>query len=287
MQFNEYLGFVKAMDEFRGMKLVHKEGELSQAISIVVDFDKTKHLTDMSIKRRKVVRDRLIEKEREQDEVERKKREQLELRKRIELEKLEAEKQKEAEKQQQREARRKEKQLKKLKEKECQDYQSKIVEEEKKLLKAQRKLEAIRLLEALIARIKIKAEGPGGASKSATKQTETGKKAPHDLRNKLLTKYKNAHEGDVQKRRDKIQKARAGQVILTDLLSGDGNRSPSIDSISSDDDVFENDKKKKRKKKKRSSSTSSTSSSSSSSSSSSGKSTSKAATKKGKLLLTV
>lgn len=245
------------MDEFRGMKLVHKEGEFSQAINIIVDFDKTKHLSDASIKRRKVVRDRLIEKEREVEEEERKKREQLELKKRIEQEKIEAEKRKEAEKQMQREARRKEKQLKKLKEKECMDFQSKIIAEEKKLLQAQRKLESIRLLEALFARIQLKTKN--------TVQVNDRKadvKPPRDLRDKLVTKYKNAHEGEFKKRMDKVRKAREGKVILTDLLAGDGKRSPSIDSISSDDSLFDESKKKK-KKKKRSSSTSSSSSSSS------------------------
>lgn len=260
IQFNEYLGFVKAMDEFRGMKLVHKEGELSQAINVIVDFDKTKHLSDLSIKRRKVVRDRLMEKEREVDEVERKKQEQLELKKRIELEKIAEQKRKEAEKQEQREARRKEKQLKKLKEKECMDFQSKIVAEEKKLLQAQRKLESIRLLEALFARIQMKNKDvPSVNERSDRNATE---KPPRDLRDKLLSKYKNAHEGELKKRQDKVQKAREGKVILTDLLTADGKRSPSIDSISSDDSVL--NRKAKKKKKKRSSSTSSSSSSSSS-----------------------
>lgn len=281
VQFNEYLGFVKAMDEFRGMKLVHKEAELSQAINIIVDFDKTKHLSDVSIKRRKVVRERLMEKEREVDEEERKKREQVELKKRIELEKVEELKRKEALKQQEREARRKEKQLKKLKEKECLDYQSKIVEEEKKLLLAQRKLESIRLLEALFARIQLKAKSAGVASEPARQVTN---KPPRDLREKLLTKYKNAHQGEMEKRQDKVRKAREGKVILTDLLA-DGKRSPSIDSISSDDSLFgEGKKKQKKKKKKRSSSTSSSSSSSSASSKSSKGSTKVANNKQGKII---
>lgn len=275
VQFSEYLGFVKAMDEFRGMKLVHKEGELSQAINIVVEFDKTKHLSDLSIKRRKVVRDRLIEKERELEEEERKKREKLELKKRIEMEKVEELKRKEAEKQQQREARRKEKQLKRLKEKECLDFQSKIVEEEKKLLRAQRKLESIRLLEALFARVELKTKDMVVATKSNDKP-----KPPRDLRDKLLTKYKTAHQGEFKKRQDKVRKAREGKIILTDLLN-DGKRSPSIDSISSDDLFEENQKKnKKKKKKKRSSSTSSSSTTSSSSSSTASKDSPKV--KKGK-----
>lgn len=72
MQFLEYVGFVKAMDEFRGMKLVRKEGDKSLAVSISVDFDHTKHLSDAAIKKRKVVRDRLIAVERDKEEQEKK-----------------------------------------------------------------------------------------------------------------------------------------------------------------------------------------------------------------------
>lgn len=72
VQFSEYVGFVKAMDEFRGMKLVHKEVDKNLAVSIAVDFDRTKHLSDSSIKKRKVVRDRLIAADREKEELEKK-----------------------------------------------------------------------------------------------------------------------------------------------------------------------------------------------------------------------
>lgn len=61
------------MDEFRGMKLVRKEVDKLLAINIQVTFDKTKHLSDSSIKRRKVIRDRLIDKDREKAEEEEKK----------------------------------------------------------------------------------------------------------------------------------------------------------------------------------------------------------------------
>lgn len=59
------------------------------------------------------------------------------------------------EKQRQREEKRKEKHLKKIREQEQQQLTSKIRSEEKKLLIAQRKLESIRVLEALFDRIKV------------------------------------------------------------------------------------------------------------------------------------
>lgn len=61
----------------------------------------------------------------------------------------------EYEKQSQREEKRKEKHLKKIREQEQQQLSSKIRSEEKKLLIAQRKLESIRVLEALFDRIKV------------------------------------------------------------------------------------------------------------------------------------
>lgn len=62
---------------------------------------------------------------------------------------------KELDRQRLREEQRKEKHLKKLREKEEHEMTSKIRSEEKKLLIAQRKLESIRVLEALFDRIKV------------------------------------------------------------------------------------------------------------------------------------
>lgn len=57
--------------------------------------------------------------------------------------------------QRQREDKRKEKHLKKIREQEQQEFNQKIRSEEKKLLVAQRKLEGIRVLEALFDRLKV------------------------------------------------------------------------------------------------------------------------------------
>lgn len=73
MQFTEYGSFVRCMDEFRGMKLVRKEVDKLLAVNLHVSFDKSKHLSDSSVKRRKVIRDRLIDKDREKAEEEEKK----------------------------------------------------------------------------------------------------------------------------------------------------------------------------------------------------------------------
>lgn len=73
VQFSEYGSFVRAMDEFRSMKLVRKEVDKHVAVNIQVTFDTSKHLSEISIKRRKVIRDRLIDKDRERAEEEEKK----------------------------------------------------------------------------------------------------------------------------------------------------------------------------------------------------------------------
>lgn len=69
VQFKDYVGFTRAMDAFRGMKLLRKEGnDNAQTVNIKVDFDRTKHLCDASIRRRQIVRDRLILKDQEREE---------------------------------------------------------------------------------------------------------------------------------------------------------------------------------------------------------------------------
>lgn len=60
------------MDEFRGMKLVRKEGDKNLAVSLSVDFDRTKHLGDASIKRRKILRDRFVARDRAKEQEEQK-----------------------------------------------------------------------------------------------------------------------------------------------------------------------------------------------------------------------
>lgn len=61
VQFSEYVAFVRAMDAFRGMKLAKKNrNREGTAVTIRVDFDKTKHLSDASVKRRSIVRERLV-----------------------------------------------------------------------------------------------------------------------------------------------------------------------------------------------------------------------------------
>merc|ERR1712141_448506 len=92
IQYKEYIGFVKAMNSLKGMKLFNKdrhEEQRSWAANIKVDFDKTKHLSDAYIKKRQQERDKLIDKEREKEESERRRKELDEMKREQELRQME------------------------------------------------------------------------------------------------------------------------------------------------------------------------------------------------------
>lgn len=84
VQFKDYMGFTKTMDAFRDMKLVHKSDDGIFEINIKVDFDKFKHLSDASIRRREIVRDRLVKKAREKEEKEKAEFEEKKLKETVE-----------------------------------------------------------------------------------------------------------------------------------------------------------------------------------------------------------
>lgn len=93
------------------------------------------------------------------------------------------------------------------------------------------------------------------SSKSDSTRTNSNALAENDLRHKLINKLKKAQENDVKKYSKNLNKAKT-------LLSRDPkDRSPSINTISSDDSVLDNiiDDKKKSKLKRNTSSSSSAS----------------------------
>lgn len=69
IQFYDYSSFIKAMEAFRGMKLVCKQGKTAHMVDIKVDCDKTKHMSLGFIKRRQIIRDRLRELDAENKEL--------------------------------------------------------------------------------------------------------------------------------------------------------------------------------------------------------------------------
>ncbi|GLV31793.1 Xe7 [Carabus blaptoides fortunei] len=243
VQFKDYVGFTKTMDAFRGMKLLHKDIDKAETISIAVDFDKTKHLSDSSIRRRQIVRERLITKDRDREEKEKQEKEKLtkeeQSRRQNEIEQKEAKERR----QRDREERRKARHFAQLKLKETEELKKKIAKEERKLLKAQRKLEAIRLIGELFSRIKIKKEKDDAIKSDIDKNS-------HDE----ITKMKHLRERKVKEQRDKLHKALEGRVVLNSILGDGKTENSSTDSTSdsnSDKESKSKHKKKKSKKKKK------------------------------------
>ncbi|KAK4880898.1 hypothetical protein RN001_004217 [Aquatica leii] len=190
VQFKDYIGFSKAMDALRGMKLLHKDDDETLGVNIIVDYDRTKHLSEASIRRREIVRDRLVKKDKIKEEHKRLEKEKEDRIKEAERKKKSDEKAAKEQRRRKREEKRKAKILAKLKVNSADEINDKIAKEEKKLLKAQRKLEAIRLVEALFQRIK-------------------------------LTRMKSISELEVHQQKENLNKTVEGRVILKSLLSGD------------------------------------------------------------------
>ncbi|CAG5865469.1 unnamed protein product [Menidia menidia] len=166
VQYQEYCGFTKAMDTMRGMKLMLK-GEDGKAVAcnIKVTFDTSKHLSELSIKRRSLERLKLQELEKQREEQKRREKEEEERRKeeeRKQREKEEEEKERRKEerirkreqKLREKEEKKNLKKVRRQQEEEQKKLQMKIAMEERRLLLAQRNLESIRLIAELLARAK-------------------------------------------------------------------------------------------------------------------------------------
>lgn len=158
IQYVEYMDFVRAMDALRGMKLLKKEGEKAFTAAIKIDFDKTKHMSDSSVAHREFERKRLIAQDTLAAERLRRKEEAEEKRREEQKKKEEADAASKENRRRKREEKRKRKVLTKFRKKEEDKVSMKIAREGQKLIKAQRQLESIRLLDELFDRIKIKVE---------------------------------------------------------------------------------------------------------------------------------
>ncbi|KAF7709959.1 hypothetical protein HF521_016809 [Silurus meridionalis] len=166
VQYDDHTGFVKAMSSLRGMKLLYKgEDGKAMACPIKVSFDTTKHLSDLSLKKRHQERMKLQELEKQREEQKRREKEEEERRKeeerkQRELEEEEKEKRREEklrkreQKLKEREEKKNQKKVKKQQEEEQKKLHQKIAMEERKLLLAQRNLQSIRLIAELLSRAK-------------------------------------------------------------------------------------------------------------------------------------
>lgn len=178
MQYREYAGFARAMAALRGTKLMFK-GEDGKAVAcnIKVSFDATKHLSDASVRRRQLERQKLRELEAQREEQKRREREAEERRRAEERERREAEQRererRRGEKLRRRELRRERRRRRRRRAEEAETevkpeaeakpetevkpeveagLRVRVRAEERKLLLAQRNLQSLRLVAALLGR---------------------------------------------------------------------------------------------------------------------------------------
>ncbi|XP_050429457.1 A-kinase anchor protein 17A-like [Adelges cooleyi] len=155
IQYKDYLGFAKAMEALKGSKLAYITNTKALSANIKVDFDKTKHMTISSVSKRLKRREKFIEKLRaKQDEEKREKEKEL---KKIEEERIKKlhQLEKKLERRKLRQAKRKAICLKRLADQQADTMNQQIATEEKLLLIAQRKLEAIHLIGELLPLLKV------------------------------------------------------------------------------------------------------------------------------------
>ncbi|XP_049871389.1 A-kinase anchor protein 17A isoform X2 [Pectinophora gossypiella] len=235
IQFSEYVGFVRCMDALRGKKLLRKKEDIAEWCGIRVDFDKTKHMTDAAVKRRAIVRERLATRQRakeEEDQAEKDKIAKREARERQKYERAEREK---LDRMREREERRKKKQLAKLMERDDVDLNSKVAEEQRKLLKAQKKLQAIRLIEELFKRIELRPELQRQVNGHAGERYYSA--GERSARARIVERYKRAHEQALDGQRARVKDALDGRIVIRSALETKKpireRRASSLSSLSS------------------------------------------------------
>ncbi|GCC22124.1 A-kinase anchor protein 17B-like [Chiloscyllium punctatum] len=165
IQYQDYSGFVKAMESLRGMKLMHK-GDDGKAVAcnIKVTFDTTKHLSDSAIEKRNLERLKLQELEKQREEQKRRDKEEEQAK---EAERKRREEEREKERKRREKLRRREHRQKEQEDRHRLSRQSKLnlenekeqkevtAWEERKLVLAQRKLDSYRLLTVLLNSAKL------------------------------------------------------------------------------------------------------------------------------------
>ncbi|CAH0587896.1 unnamed protein product [Chrysodeixis includens] len=231
VQFSEYLSFVRCMDTLRGKKLLRKRDDIAEWCGIKVDFDKSKHMTDAAVKRRAIVRERLSARQQAKDNEEKAEKERATKREAKERQKYEHTEREKLAKMREREERRKKKQLAKLMQKDNLDLNSKVVEEQKKLMKEQKKLQAIRLIEELFKRIELRPElQRNGRSEQYYYPGERTARA------RMIEKFKRQQQEILEEQRNNYTSALNGRIVIrTALETKKPKRDSSISSVSSDE----------------------------------------------------
>ncbi|KAF9796868.1 hypothetical protein SFRURICE_015850 [Spodoptera frugiperda] len=238
VQFSEYVGFVRCMDALRGRKLLRKRDDIAEWCGIKVEFDKTKHMTDAAVKRRSIVRERLASRQKAKEDEERAEKERVAKREAKERQKYERSEREKLEKMREREERRKKKQLAKLMQSDNLDLNSKVAEEQRKLVKAQKKLQAIRLIEELFKRIELRPE-----------LQRNGNREQHYLpgernaRARIIDKFKRQQQDLLEEQRQNYNNALNGRIVIRSVLeTKKPKRDSSISSESSDERARRSDR---------------------------------------------
>ncbi|KAL0870345.1 hypothetical protein ABMA27_005356 [Loxostege sticticalis] len=228
IQYSEYVSFVRCMDALRGRKLLRKKDDVAEWCGIKVDFDKSKHMTDAAVKRRAIVRERLLARQKAKDEEERIERERVAKREAKERQKevvsriifhslrqkYERAEREKLEKMKEREERRKKKQLAKLMERDDVDLNSRVAEEKKKLMKEQKKLQAIRLIDELFKRIELR---PDLQSKGQ-KPERYYAAAERSARQRIVERFKRQQEAALEAQREHLKCALDGRIVIRSAL---------------------------------------------------------------------
>lgn len=96
----------------------------------------------------------------------------------------------------------------------------------------------------------FKSENDIASVKSKAKEKDGGRLKSFDLRNKLISKVKTVQEQELERQKNRVQKCKAGS-ILGSALDHSKQRSPSVNSISSDDSILSDKNPTKKKKRKK------------------------------------
>ncbi|XP_076633648.1 uncharacterized protein LOC143347902 isoform X2 [Colletes latitarsis] len=231
IQYVEYMDFVRAMDALRGMKILKKEGENAFTSAIKINFDKTKHMSDSTVAHREFERKRLIAQDTLAAERLRRKEEAEEKRRAEQKKKEEADIIAKQGRRQKREEKRKRKALTIFRKKEEDKVSMKIAREGQKLIKAQRQLESIRLLDELFDRIKIKVENneikiDEVSNTDARKEDKKNSKPDGNIQ--ILSSDEGAKDGKNEKKMKKSKRKKSKKVKKTKKHKKDSANSASL-----------------------------------------------------------
>ncbi|KAI9558694.1 hypothetical protein GHT06_015483 [Daphnia sinensis] len=230
VQYQEYVGFLKCMTAFRGMKLLYREGNRAWTALVQVDFDRTCHQSERSLKLRRIARERLIQEEIDNERADKVRRE---------LEQLKHEESR----RQQTEERLKEEEESARKRKA--EEEARVVFEERKLVLVQRRLESLRLLDAIFERVKAVIEEKDNRKKDPSKKKDkTTKKdketrrqmklqeKERNLRAKLLKKYQQVGQEQLEEQRERVRHMLQTSDIKLKSTVNVMSESKSLDKVS-------------------------------------------------------